>query len=237
MPRHLLCMLSVIAFAAFLAGAPGEGFGQSALQAFGLDQSAPVQFDQPPFPPTPPPFPPTPPDGSIPDGIVETVQPSFVEQGENDFKTANYASAIRNWQHALVDSPDNGGVLLLLGQAFFAVGRFDDEFLVTQRALQRLPTDKWGEVIKNYSELYRGNQDYTDQLRVLEKRRRANDSPMLRFLLGYHYAYLGYPKEALRELDKGLEMAPQDELARKLRAEIAAKLKSETTPATRRGEF
>ena len=80
-----------------------------------------------------------------------------------------------------------------------------------------LPASKWGEVIKNYSELYRDNQEYTDQLRVLEKRRRANDSPMLRFLLGYHYGYLGYPKEAVRELDKALEMASKDELARKLR--------------------
>ena len=97
--------------------------------------------------------------------------------------------------------------------------------------MQSLPQNKWGEVIKNYSELYRGNQDYTDQLRVLEKRRRASDSPLLRFLLGYHYGYLGYNKEAVRELDKGLEMAPQDELARKLRAEFVAKLKSASPPA------
>jgi tetratricopeptide (TPR) repeat protein len=102
---------------------------------------------------------------------------------------------------------------------------------VTQRAIERLPASKWGEVIKNYSELYHDNQEYTDQLRVLEKRRRANDSPMLRFLLGYHYGYLGYPKEAVRELDKALEMAPEDELARKLRAEFATKLKSERPPA------
>ena len=230
MPRDLLGTLSLIAFAVALAGSPAGSFGQSALQAFGLDQGVPVQFE-PPFPPTPPPFPPTPPDGIVEGGTVATAPPSFVEQGENDFKTANYVSAIRNWQHALVDSPDNGGALLLLGQAFFAVGRFDDEFLVTQRALERLPPNKWGEVIRNYSELYRGNQDYTDQLRVLEKRRRSSDSPILRFLLGYHYGYLGYPKEAVRELDKCLEMAPQDELARKLRAEFAAKLTSQTTPA------
>ena len=79
-----------------------------------------MQFEDPVFQPTPPPFPPTP-----PDGIIETVELSFVERGEAEFKVANYSAAIRNWQHALVDSPDNGGVLLLLGQAFFATGRFD----------------------------------------------------------------------------------------------------------------
>lgn len=152
MPGRSLCTLAVIAFVVSLAGSPARSFGQSFLVPLEADQAVPVQFDQPPFPPTPPPFPPTP-----PDGIVETTEPSFVEQGENNFKSANYAAAVRSWQHALVDSPDNGGVLLLLGQAYFALGRFDDEFLVTQRALQHLPADKWGEVIKNYSELYRGN--------------------------------------------------------------------------------
>ena len=48
-------------------------------------------------------------------------------------ETANYAAAIRDRQHALVESADNGGVLLPSGQAFFATGRFDDEFVVTQR--------------------------------------------------------------------------------------------------------
>ena len=62
---------------------------------------------------------------------------------------------------------------------------------------------------------------------MLEKRRRVSDAPELRFLLGYHYGYLGYPKEAVRELDKALEMAPQDELARKLRAQFATGVKSQ----------
>jgi tetratricopeptide (TPR) repeat protein len=229
MPRRPLGLLSLNllpAMAFLLAGMPGRSSAQSLYVLPDADQSIPAQFAEPAFPPTPPPFPPTPPEGAI-----ETTPPSFVEQGEQDFKAANYASAIRNWQHALVDSPDDGGVLLLLGQALFAQGRFDEEFLVTQRAMQKLPQNKWGEVIKNYSELYRGNQDYTDQLRVLERRRRASDSPILRFLLGYHYGYLGYSKEALRELDKGLEMAPQDDLARKLRTEFASKPNRDTPAA------
>jgi hypothetical protein len=50
------------------------------------------------------------------------------------------------------------------------------------------------------------------------------ESPALRFLLGYHYGYLGYPKEAVAELDKTLKLVPQDEVAAKLRAQLAAKL-------------
>jgi tetratricopeptide (TPR) repeat protein len=224
MHRSLPGTLAVFALAFLLAAWPGRSFGQEFVAPSTGFPGVPFQPQPPPFPPTPPPFPPTPPDGT------EAAQPSFVEQGELDFKAANYVAAIRDWQHALIESPDNGGVLLLLGQALFATGQFDNEFQVTRRALEHLPADKWGEVIKNYSELYRDNKQYTDQLRALEKKRRAGDAPELRFLLGYHYGYLGYPKEAVRELDKAIEMAPQDELARKLRAQFVAGVKSPATP-------
>ena len=55
--------------------------------------------------------------------------------------------------------------------------------------LEMLPQDKWGVVVSNYSETDRGNQDYTDQLRALETAAKKQDSPALRFLLGYHYGF------------------------------------------------
>src|SRR5262249_22977970 len=68
-------------------------------------------------------------------------------------------------------------------------------------------------------------QDYTDQLRALEKARDTKqDDPALRFLLGWHYGYLGYPKHSVRELDKAIELAPKDEVSKKLREVMAAKL-------------
>ena len=36
----------------------------------------------------------------------------------------------------------------------------------------------------------------------------------LRFLLGWHYGYLGYPKQAVRELNKTVELAPSGLLSR-----------------------
>jgi tetratricopeptide (TPR) repeat protein len=81
-----------------------------------------------------------------------------------------------------------------------------------------LPPDKWGTVVSNYKELYTNISDYTSQLRALEKARddKPND-PGLRFLLGWHYGYLGYPTQAVRELDKTLELAPKDDVAKKVR--------------------
>ncbi|MBS0202780.1 MAG: hypothetical protein JSS49_07755 [Planctomycetes bacterium] len=58
--------------------------------------------------------------------------------------------------------------------------------------------------------------------------------PALRFLLGYHYAYLGYPQQAVDRLNQVVAAAPQDELATQLRDEMQAKLPkpATTTPAT-----
>ncbi len=77
---------------------------------------------------------------------------------------------------------------------------------------------EWGSVVKNYSQLYGNIGDYTTQLKALEIARDAKpENPALRFLLGYHFGYLGYPKQAVRELDKALDLQPQDLGSQKLR--------------------
>jgi hypothetical protein len=66
---------------------------------------------------------------------------------------------------------------------------------------------------------------------------KTDDSPGKRFLLGFHYGYLGYPKEAVRELDKAVELNPKDKLAAELRNVMAAKLgPAEALPMTAPGE-
>lgn len=148
----------------------------------------------------------------------------FAEQGEADFKAGNYKAAARDWKHALVDDPQNGAIMMLLAQTLLALGQYDEAAGATQAAMQMLPEDKWGVVVSNYTQLYGNPQDYTDQLKAVEKARDANpESPALRFLLGFHFGYLNYPKNAVTELDKGLTVAPKDLGAFKLRQIFAAK--------------
>jgi hypothetical protein len=60
---------------------------------------------------------------------------------------------------------------------------------------------------------------------VLEKAVKDKpEDPAQRFLLGFHYAYLGYPQNAVDQLERGLKVAPQDEMAKQLRDEMRAKL-------------
>jgi hypothetical protein len=97
--------------------------------------------------------------------------------------------------------------------------------------MQTLPQDKWDVVIKNFRDLYGRGEDYTSQLRALEKAaREKTDDAALRFLLGYHYGFLGYPAEAVKQLEKCVNLAPQDDTARKLLRMFDDKLPKKNEP-------
>ena len=155
----------------------------------------------------------------------------FTEQGEAAFKAGDYKAAVYAWRHAIIDDQQNPVLLMLLAQSMFATGNFEEAAGATQSAMQMLPKDKWGVVVGNYKELYGNVQDYTDQLRALEKAVKDKpENPALRFLMGFHYAYLGFPKEAVDQLDKVVKIQPQDEMAKALREEMRAKLPKPIAP-------
>ena len=161
----------------------------------------------------------------------------YVAAGEQSFRAGKYEDALRDWQHAMVDDPNNGGVVLLMSQALFAVGQWDAAANTLQGAMQMLPESEWGTVLKNYKELYPDVAVYTKQIRTAEEARdAAPDDPALRFLLGYHFGYLNYPKHAVQELDKALDIEPRDAGSEKLRSIFAqqAGLPAPGGPAHRR---
>ena len=136
----------------------------------------------------------------------------------------------------MVDAPQNPTLALMYAQSLFAVGKYDEAAGVVQAAISQLPKTQWGIVVTNSRELYGNYQDYTNQLRALEAAARDKpNEPALRFLLGYHYAYLGYPQQAVDQLEKVMSLAPQDDFAKQLRDEMKAKLParngSEVVPA------
>jgi tetratricopeptide (TPR) repeat protein len=134
-------------------------------------------------------------------------------------------------RHAAVDDPNNAVVTLLLGQALFATGKLEEAAGATQAAMRQLPKEKWGVVISHYTELYGDTKDYTRQLRALEASLKEKpDDPALRFLAGFHYAYLGFTQQAIDQLDKTLKLAPRDEMARQLRDELRGKLGKSSVP-------
>jgi tetratricopeptide (TPR) repeat protein len=169
-------------------------------------------------------------DNANPDAALDT---DFAALGETEFKQGNYEKAVKAWRHAVVDDPQNGILVNLLAQGLFATGKYAEAAGATQQSLALLPQDKWGVVTTNYKELYTKIGDYTTQLRALEKASKDKpEDPALHFLLGYHYGYLGYPKEAVTQLDKVIEQVPQDQMAKKLRDIFSEKLKPASTDST-----
>ncbi len=169
---------------------------------------------------------------SVAAGSGAAVNSTFAEKGEIAFRAGDYQGAVYAWRHAVIDDPQNPLLLMLLGQSLFATGHFDEAAGATQAAMQMLPKEHWGVVVKNFRELYGNPLDYTTHLRALEKAQGEKpDDPAMRFLAGFHYAYLGYPKESIDQLDKGLKIAPRDEMAKQLRDEMQAKLPKPAAPA------
>jgi tetratricopeptide (TPR) repeat protein len=156
----------------------------------------------------------------------------FAQIGEAAFKSRDYKGAVRAWKHGLVDDPQNSVLVLMLSQGLFATEQFRESAGAIQAAMQTLPQEKWDVVVKNFRDLYGKGEDYTAQVRSLEKAaREKSDDPALRFLLGYHYGFLGYPAEAVKQLEKCVKLAPQDESARKLLRVFEEKLpKPKETP-------
>ena len=141
----------------------------------------------------------------------------FARIGETAFRARDYKGAVRAWRHGLVDDPQNAVLVMMLSQALLATEQYSESAGAVQSGMQMLPEDKWDVVIKNFRDLYGKGEDYTAQIRTLEKAAREKpEEPSLRFLLGYHYGFLGYPAEAVKQLEKCVSLAPRDEVAQKV---------------------
>jgi tetratricopeptide (TPR) repeat protein len=149
---------------------------------------------------------------------------SFDRQGDYAFQARDYMAANRAWQHAVVDDPSNGTLAMKLALALFASGKYREAAGTTQQVLMLLPQEKWGQAVSDYKKLYANPKEYSDQLKSLAKAAtdKPND-PALRFLLGFHYGYSGRVADAVRELNKLVQLEPKDHLGRKLRDLIADK--------------
>jgi hypothetical protein len=153
----------------------------------------------------------------------------FARQAEAAFRARDYKGAVRNWRHAIVDEPNSGPLLLRLAQALFAAGEYGEAAGATEQALMLLAEEKWQPEASDAVKLYSAPQDYKDQLKELEKAVKENpEDPALRFELGFQYGFSGRRAEALRELDKLLQIAPQDQLGKRLRVLMAGKIAGET---------
>ena len=151
--------------------------------------------------------------------------------GESAFWYGDYLGAAAEWTSALEAGLRDPVLVMMLGQAYFAAGSYGEAAATTHAAMDALPEDQWGVVVRNRSELYGNPKSYILQLQQLEQAVNENPKdPAERFLLACHYAHLGYPQPAVAQLDEVVELEPRDELAVQLRKSLIPRLPAPGAP-------
>ncbi|MEO9593911.1 MULTISPECIES: tetratricopeptide repeat protein [Rhodopirellula] len=149
-------------------------------------------------------------------GSAESRDNAYRGQAEEAFRNSNYGEAVRLANHALVESPNDGKLMLLYAQGLFAVGDYQGAAGAIHRAASLLNPEDWGYVVKNYGKYYQGN-GFVDQMKRLESFLKSNpEAGYARFLRGYQFGYLGQTDVAIRDLNRALELESRDQLAAEL---------------------
>jgi hypothetical protein len=139
-----------------------------------------------------------------------------VDESLAAFAAGDYLAASRASVHALVEAPDHGWLLLYAAQCHFAVQDHVGAANLVVSGCDRLPPDAWGQVVGNFSTLYRRN-DYVAHVAALEQRVNSGTGlPVERSLLGYHYLFLGHHDAARLQFETAQLADPADPLASRL---------------------
>ena len=62
----------------------------------------------------------------------------------------------------MIDNTNNGGLMLLVAQGLFVLGQFEPAANAVQMSMQGLPEAEWGNVVKNYTQLYGNPSSYSE---------------------------------------------------------------------------
>jgi len=142
---------------------------------------------------------------------------TYFRRAQEAFRAGNYDEAVRWANHAAIERPRDGRLFLFVSQALFAIEQYGPAAGAVQQGLALSDPEEWGYVVKNFRSFYGNGNDYTTQLRALEKFvSEKPDAAYGRVLLGYHYGFLGYPDDARKQLDVAVKLDSRDELAVRL---------------------
>ncbi len=152
-----------------------------------------------------------------------------------NFRQGNYRESLECISQIPVTAEKYPLAKLLESHAQFATGDFDGAAATLQFALESLPVQKWGLVLRSFGDYFPHVGQYTQQLRALEAEVTRNPrSPDGRFLLAYHYGYLGHRAEAIAELRQVLMLLPENVIAQTLLGIFAPQQKPEAPMEGRR---
>jgi len=131
------------------------------------------------------------------------------------FYARDYQTALRNVEHAAIQTPANQDLHELHALVLFALHDYRAAGAVNHAVLNAGSGWDWS-VLQSF---YPSADVYTDQLRALEQGiRQHGDQAATRFLLASHYLMLGHLNAARYQLEQVGDLEPRDALARNILA-------------------
>jgi hypothetical protein len=135
---------------------------------------------------------------------------AIFDSGRELFKQQNYQGALEKVDEAIKLLPSDATLHEFRGLCLFAMKRYQESAATIYAVLAAGPGWDWDTL----KALYPDTAVYTAQLRALEDYKKANpDKPDASFLLAYQYLVLGYPDQAMSELEQVVKLQPSDKLS------------------------
>jgi tetratricopeptide (TPR) repeat protein len=153
------------------------------------------------------------PGSELPQGVSKEAVDKF-DQARAAFFEGKYDEALKLTDQAVALMPRDAVLHEFRSLVLFALKRYAESAAAIHAVLAVGPGWDW----KTLSGLYPSVKTYEEHLRALEA---APDSAEVRFLLGYHYLTGDYPKEALAQFKRAVEMQPKDKVAAALVATLS----------------
>jgi tetratricopeptide (TPR) repeat protein len=150
------------------------------------------------------------------------------DAGLAKFKVGDYAGALKALDSALKQLPGDPVIHEVRCLALFATGDYDAAAAGLNSFLSSAPGMDW----TTMSGLYGRIEDYSTQLRSLERYCRSNASdPAAHFVLAYHYLVTGSKDDAIQALQAVVKAQPKDVTAKKMLNALVPSAEAAKAPA------
>jgi tetratricopeptide (TPR) repeat protein len=153
---------------------------------------------------------------------------NLFDAGLAQFKAADYAGALTNFDAALAKLPGDPVVHEVRALTLFALGDYNSAAAALNSFLSSAPGMDW----TTMSSLYGSVDEYQAQLRKLEQYCRSNPKdPASAFVLAYQYLALGSKDHAINALRAVVKNQPKDATAKRMLDALSPPQPSAPAPA------
>jgi tetratricopeptide (TPR) repeat protein len=127
---------------------------------------------------------------------------------KNHLRKQEYDQALAMAEAAVKQSPENANLLIVLGQIYHQMNRFEEAVSTLAKAIDLNPDNMLG--YGALVDLQESTNDLVSAVEIYERLLKLTpDSPVLHYQLGLNLVRINDPERAIVELEKAVELSPQ----------------------------